>query len=247
MCIHGGATRGIAYLGAFDYLYSQGVRPVGFVARSAGCFAALGYSLNLGSKKVKNHFRKFDVQSLTSGINFPLIDQLKLTNFFVDIVPRKPLTKFYPPVYLAAANNSTRELEYLHHNITAIDAAIATCALPLAIGPVKVGEVNYIDGEIVGGNDVAFAKELFPGYKVLEIALNKGIFTRTLENTAIKLIDLMQGDVKSNYSINESADFYLNITGVFGGAFSTEHIDEHYQLGYDAAKEAWPEIRKMLV
>lgn len=247
-CFHGGAMRGVAYLGAFDYLYSQGVRPVAFVARSAGCFVPITHGLGLGSKSFRDYItgKGFSYREHSAGIDYPLMDQIKIAAYWGGYIPEKKLSDLRVPTFLAAVNRNTDTLEYLTGNIPVLDAALATCALPIAIGPINVLNSTYYDGEIVGGHDVNFAREMFPNYKILELELGKGKMLQRIEDLGSKLLKLVEGNISCPYPLDGKSDYHLIINDVNGGFFDTTLAESHYQHGYEAAKAAWPEIKSML-
>ncbi len=245
-CFNGGGARTTAYLGAYDFLYSKGVRPVGFVAQSAGSLVAISLALGIDSIKTRDFFRTFSIKQHVDGLPLPLVNQESLHDYFKTFVPDQDLSLFEPPIYLAAIELNSARLEYLHQSVRTVDAVMATSALPGIIGPYSIGDKRYVDGGFIKGSDAAFAKRVFPGRPVIEfdVSGHNGFFF--FREMAVKAIDLIEGGVATEDSREEKPDYHLHFNNILGGTFSPDQMDENYEAGYKAAEAAWPEIKAML-
>jgi len=241
--IHGGGARTMAHWGALQCLVKQGVEPIGFVTRSGGGMPALANVLKLSDYEVREHFRQFHLDEVLSKLKLPVIDQIKYMAFFTKRFGDSELSSLRIPVYMSAIRRSDYRYVYLYESFRLSDALAASSAIPGLIGPMKVGTDAYYDGDMVGGTDVDFAKQKWPGVPVISICLTKEpTAINFMENGIVRAFNAINGGVKLDYSLDLKPDYTIYIDHVNGSLVSPDHIDEHARLGYETVKAEWTAI-----
>lgn len=244
--IHGGAARAMAAWGALQFLTYNGVVPVAFVTRSAGAMPALAYTLKQTDKTVRERFRAFNLKEIAPQMHYPVFNQEDFFGFMNQTFGNTELTKLRMPVYMSTIRVSDRKYIYLHEEFGVSEALLASSAVPAILGPVKIKGEKYLDGDLVGGSDVDFAKRMFPNHKIIRITITRGKLGTTIETGLIKVLEILSGGFKSDYALNLEADYTITLDNVTGSPLSPANIDAHATLGYETVKSQWPEIQKEL-
>ena len=244
--IHGGAARAMAAWGALQFLVHNGVTPVAFVTRSAGGMPALAYVQNHSDKRVRERFRTFNLKEIVPQIHYPLFNQERYFAFANQAFGNTELSKLRIPVYMSAIRLNDKKYMYLHKGFGASEALIASSAVPAVIGPVSIKNEKYLDGDLVGGSDVDFAKRMFPDHKIIRITLTRGKVGTAIELGLMKAIETISGGFESDYALNLEADYTLHLDNIEGDPLSPLNIDTHVMQGYEIAKAEWLQIREEL-
>lgn len=246
ICIGGGSGWCMAYWGALLFLIQQNVVPVGFVTRSSGGFVALSYAFGWSDKESRDYYRGFKLSDyLNSKPRVPLFDVDKYKTFTGQYSKDMKLEELKVPIYMVSANYTDGNTEYLHKDVLVTDALTATTAIPGLIGPVSIGLKKYLDGDIVPGNDVAKAREIFGNYPVIQMEKGEsGIIT----STASSIMGLMQKvfRIRNESDLADTPDYTLGIKNLKGSPFSTEYIDFNVEKGYKTARRQWSKIKSKL-
>lgn len=172
-CINGGAGWCMTYWGALWYLRQQNVEPIGFVTRSAGGFIALSYAFNWSDQQARNYYKHFHLRDFfKSRPGFPLFDPQKYRTFTGQYSKALKLEDLKVPVYLVSANVTDHTADYLHKDVLVTEALTVTTAIPGLIGPIEIQNKKYIDGEVVPGDDILFARRTFGNYPIIQMHLD---------------------------------------------------------------------------
>ncbi|MEQ8461328.1 MAG: patatin-like phospholipase family protein [Sandaracinaceae bacterium] len=180
----GGATKGLAHIGAIKALEELGLRPDIFVGASAGAIAGAFLSQGVTADEMidwmRPTWRRQDPASALKGryfLGLPTRAQLGslgwLTSglFSIDrferfLAKRLPVNDFRQldrPLMISAADVDGRGRvvfgQGYRERVPISQAVAASCCVPLLFRPYKIGDRYYVDGEVVRTLSIDLAVE----------------------------------------------------------------------------------------
>lgn len=277
LVIAGGATKVISAIGVLRFLeehtmLSSVINLVGTSAGAVMCsFIALGYKSNeiidfleeticnddtIKNIKVDDVFNIFNTYGLTCGDN--------ITSFFKRMIVKKlgkekeeitlmELAKLKGKNLVICVSNLTKEMQEFWSVDTKPDIPLhvalrASCAIPLAFAPVRMGDDIYLDGGLYDNFPVDyFNKNNMHLHNILGINIKSTGYQKTdslvayvkfiLHSIMDKLASQMITDSKSLnvISLEFDDDEWLSLFEM-KIVFSLEKINEYVNAGYNCIK-----------
>jgi NTE family protein len=250
LVLGGGAFHGMAHVGVIKVLEDEGIPIDLIVGTSAGSMVGALYADNP------------NIDSL-----LPLVDKTKAKDVFdfslfrsrEGFVSGKRLQN-YLNQYISVTNIEDTKIPFVAVTTDIVQGTSvalkagpiapsvnASCAIPGIFEPVKMYGTTYVDGGVINNIATNVAKEYNPQIiiavdimkldTVLELKNHNDIFKRSFS-------------VASNYLTKEMlilADIVISPNLVGLPLLSSKDNDKMYQLGMEDAKDALPEIKKMLM
>lgn len=237
MVLSGGGFRGVAHLGALQYLSEIGIQPDEISGASAGAlvgaFIAEGYTPKetlLFCKK-----EKFFSYSDLSVKNGGLFNTVVFEKIIKKYIPHDSFEGLKRPLYVSVTDlTNASALIFNQGNLSF--AVKASCCFPLVFQPVIYNEDTYLcDGGILNNFPVeqvrascnkVIGMNVNPIYKYKGSLSYKDIITRIIRITTSRVTVFPE----------TTCDVYLQPDGLDRySTFDTKKIDELFQLGYQYA------------
>ena len=243
----GGGTRGFAHLGVLKAFEEHGIVFDEVAGTSVGSIVASCYAFGLSSdemldvaKKIKvsdiRNSKVFFVPSKTEGIE-NLVKTLIGDAYFEDM--KKPLT------VVAVDLKSAKEVHITQGSV--VKAVAGSCAVPVIFNPVDFGEYRLADGGLQNTIPADVLRNNGCKY-VVSIDVNP---TRGNGTDSTKLVDIVSASLRIMMKSNAvKGKLYSDIvietdTSKFKST-KIDGADEMYQIGYETALKAIPQIKALL-
>lgn len=180
----GGATKGVAHIGAIKAMEELGLRPDILVGASAGAiagaFLAQGITADEMIDWMRPSWRRHDPGSALKGryfLGLPSKEQLRspgwlgsgllsidrFERFLARRLPSNDFRDLDRPVMVTAADVDGRGRvvfgQGYRERVPISQAVAASCCVPLLFRPYKIGDRYYIDGEVVRTLSIDLAVE----------------------------------------------------------------------------------------
>ena len=192
LCIGGGSFKGLAFLGALQYLYCKGYidHIQNFYGCSVGSIIGILYIIGFKpteileelliiefSKFWKPNLKTLDEKYAILGTDFFIyLTELFLKKENKDITIKEFNKKYITNINLLAFNVTAKKSvnfnEQEYQNIKVIDAVKASCSIPIIFPPIKINEEYYVDGCLSGS---MLHTEKIKGYTI-KLSPNEFIF-----------------------------------------------------------------------
>ncbi len=150
LALSGGGARGIAHIGVLQALEELNIQPNVLSGTSSGSFVAAFYCHGYSPKEILSIFRSARFFKMVwpalkvSG----LLDMRKTRKLFNQYFVEDSFESLKTPLYVTATNlKSGRSTVFYQGPL--IDALLASAAIPVLFHPVRIGDIDYVDGGIV--------------------------------------------------------------------------------------------------
>ena len=241
VALSGGGARGLAHAGALQAIEDAGLKPDIIAGVSAGSVVAVLYAAGVKPRRILDMFmvaRARDLAELSWG-NGGLLKIDKFTSYITHALGHyKRLEDLRIPTYIGVTNfEEGCPAEFHEGEIGPI--VTASCSIPVAIPPVTIDGVKYVDGgvlrnlpawtirdkckQLIGINVSPVIKAAQISSSLIEIALR----TYTLMAKANQLNDMRMCDLA--VSTDEISDHNV---------FSLKDLTRLYNIGYANTKQA---------
>ncbi len=247
LVLSGGGVRGAAHLGLIKALEEQGISPSYISGSSmgaiAGAFYAAGYTYN-DTLEFLNQTDMFSYQHFT--LSKPgLIDTDSFYGTFKEYFPEDNFEALKTKLFICATDMVKGKSEYFNQG-PLIRAIFASAAFPGMLSPVVIDDNMYADGGIANN---------FPVEPLLEHCDKIiGSYVNPLKEVSAGELDSATAILERSYdivrnSITEQKFPHCDLLIVPPtlekyGTFSMSQIDEVFEIGYEATKEALKEYNK---
>ena len=241
VALSGGGARGLAHAGALQAIEESGYKPEIIAGVSAGSVVAVLYAAGVKPKRILDMFlaaRVRDLAEFTWG-NGGLLKIDKFTAYITHALGHyKRLEDLRIPTYIGVTNFEEGCPEEFHEGEIG-PIMKASCSIPIAIPPVEINGVKYVDGGVlrnlpawtirdkckllIGVNVSPVIKASQISTSLIDIALR----TYTLMAKANQLSDMKICDLA--VSTDEISDHYV---------FSLKDLQRLYNIGYANTKQA---------
>ena len=180
----GGATKGVAHIGAVKAMEELGLRPDVYVGASAGAIAGAFLAQGATADEMLDWFRPFwrrhDAARALKGRHFlglpsaaqwkslgwlgsGLLSVDRFERFLAKRLPVNDFRKLDVPLMVTAADVDGRGRVVFgpgfRERVPISQAVAASCCVPLLFRPYKIGDRYYIDGEVVRTLSIDLAVE----------------------------------------------------------------------------------------
>ncbi|MBE5732845.1 MAG: hypothetical protein E7353_07435 [Clostridiales bacterium] len=242
LCLGGGGARGFAHIGVLKAFEEYGVNFDLCVGTSVGSLVGALHCAGKTSSEIYDYGARLDMRDIrsknllisasTDGIKRVVEDNVGKIN--IESLPTK---------FCAVATDLVSAREIMLSEGDLATAVAASCCVPQFFKPVVVGDLHLVDGGLLNNIPADVCRMLGADY-VVTVDVNPTRYVGTDELGSIAVI-------KASFSImmaNSSYKGYLNSdvmikvdTGKFK-SYSKNGFDEMFMLGYEAGKQAIPEI-----
>lgn len=240
VALSGGGARGLAHAGALKAIDEAGLKIDVISGVSAGSIVAVLYAAGLKPDTILEMFKTatfFDLAELSVGKGGLLrIDK------FVEFIMRclgsiKTFEQLKIPTYIGVTNFDDAQPEVFSKGELA-PVIQASCSIPVAIVPVRIGEKTYVDGGVLRNLPAWTIRKKCD--KLIGISVSTVLKTKvapTLISMALRSYSLL---AKSNQAPDlELCDIPLKIDDVSRhGVFNLRELEDVYNSGYENMKNA---------
>ncbi len=248
LVLSGGGVRGLAHLGVIKVLEEQGIYPSYISGASAGAIVGAFYAAGYSVDDILAFFRSTSIFSINKyAYRKPgLIDTDKFYQIFKTYFPKDRFEVLPKKLFVAATDILAGKTRFFHDG-PLIKAVLASAAFPVVLSPILIDGVLYADGGITNN----FPVEPIVAHcdKIIGIYVNPLEKIKASALTSSKsVLDRAFKIGMANLSIQKfsSCDLMISPEKLSRlGTFSMGHLDEAYQIGYEAALEQLEDIRKL--
>lgn len=249
LVLGGGAFHGMAHAGVIKVLEDAGIPIDLIVGTSAGSMVGALYADNpniddliplIKSTKAKD---VFDFSLFRSSLGF--VSGKKLQRYMNNQLRATQIEDTQIP--FVAVTTDIEKGKSVALKAGPISASVnASCAVPGIFEPVKMYGTTFVDGGVINGVPVNFAKEYHPKY-IIAVRIMEFDTTVVLKN---RKDVVLRASAVASYHANEETISLANIIiapnlkGI--SLMSGKNNEKMYKLGIIAAKEMLPEIRSEL-
>ena len=150
LVLSGGGARGIAHLGVIKALEENNINIEVITGTSAGAIIGALYTQGMSANDILKVL--IDIRPLKfiqPALNIKgLLKMEVIEKFLLQYIPVNDFSALKMPLYIAATNIRTGEIEYFHEG-NLISAVCASSCIPVLFNPVNYNDQLYIDGGIL--------------------------------------------------------------------------------------------------
>ena len=255
LALSSGGARGFAHVGVIKILEKNGI-PIDYICgNSMGSIVAAYYAL-FGSvdglEEFARHFKRRDLFKFLDigNLRESLIKGERAMQWLEDTFGERTFKDTIIPLKIGATTLEDGK-EVVFDSGPIVPAVLASCSLPGFLPPYKYHGKHLVDGGLINTTPVNLLDEFEPDviiavdlYKLNKIEFNSTSMKDILQRTR----DIMMSRI-SFYSEEQYADHIYVIKPKAGRSSDTlafHKVEEKLKAGKKAAKEAIPEIKKML-
>jgi NTE family protein len=248
LVLSGGGIRGLAHAGVIKALEEEGIYPTHIAGASAGAIVGAFYAAGYSGEDILAFFHETSIFSVNKyAYKKPgLIDTNKFYEIFKEYFPEDNFKSLKKKLFISTTDILAGKSKFFHEG-PLIHTILASAAFPVVLSPMKINDVLYADGGIT--NNFPVEPLLVHCDKIIGIYVNplKKVNAEELESSW----DVMDRAFKigmANTSIQKFGQCDLVIApeklSAFG-TFSMNHLDDAYEIGYEAAKKQLADIRRL--
>ena len=251
LALGGGAARGFAHIGVIKVLESQGIVPDLVVGTSAGSLVGALYAAGNNSQALQKMAIDMDEAAISDwSVPFfsPSTGVLKgegLQNYVNRAVHGQPIEKLRIPFGAVATDLRTGQPILFRRGNTGA-AVRASSSVPGVFQPVRIGNVDYVDGGLVSPVPVSFARKMGADF-VIAVNISAQPDAQPASNTFEVLLQTfsIMGQSLNQYELRQ-ADIVIRpeLATMKGNDFQNRSVA--IAAGERAALAALPELRKKL-
>lgn len=267
LVLSGGGMRGLAHVGAWRALREAGVRPDFIVGTSIGAFVGATIAGGVEPERLETFARGITARDiavldrravLLGGIRRPAAFRGDVLRAYLErVLPRSSFFQLPTPLHAGAVDLRTGEMTWFgigpgrenraRHDVSLVDAVLASSALPGFYPPVRIGERWYVDGGIADTFPIARAAELgatrIIGVDVTTAGGDRSageIVEEGMLSVTQQVFGFMAGQRREAVLARWDGPPLLHVRPRVDGvdAFSFEHRDYLVEEGYRATVEA---------
>ncbi len=251
LALGGGAARGFAHIGVIKVLEANGITPDLVVGTSAGSLVGALYAAGNNAAALQKMAVDMD-EAAISDWSVPFFTQstgvLKgegLQNYVNRAVRGLPIEKLRLPFGAVATDlRSGQPILFRRGNTGA--AVRASSSVPGVFQPVRIGNVDYVDGGLVSPVPVSFARKMGADF-VIAVNISAQPDAQPSSNTFEVLLQTfsIMGQSLNQYELKQ-ADIVIRpeLATMKGNDFQNRNVA--MLAGERAALAALPELRKRL-
>jgi NTE family protein len=173
--LRGGGAKAVSYLGAFEVLEQNNIKPDILIGASGGALIAVCYAMGKSKEEVFEISNQINIKNLL-GINSirnqTLADQQKVLQILKQFFGEGNLEDLPVKTLIQATDAKTFD-PVIFSNGKIIDCLMASISLPLLLPAYKYNENYYIDGDMSQAFEVEklknFGAHIVLGFSVSEI------------------------------------------------------------------------------
>ncbi len=246
--LSGGGIRGLAHVGVIQALEEEGIYPSYIAGASAGAIVGAFYAAGYRADDILAFFRKTSIFSIDKyTYRKPgLIDTDKFYQIFKAYFPEDRFDHLKKKLFVSATDILAGKTRFFHEG-PLINAVLASAAFPVVLSPMTIEGVLYADGGIT--NNFPVEPLLAHCDKIIGVYVNPLNKIKAVElSSSLSVLDRAFKIGMANISIQKFGQCNLVIAPEklsHFGTFSMSHLDEAYEIGYEAAKNRLADIRKL--
>ena len=248
LCLSGGGTRGVSYVGVFKAFEEYGIKFDAVAGSSIGSLFAVMYASGMTADEMHKwvmQAKESDFRNSKLGFLPSKMDNLEET--INDILPNKKLEDLDIPCYVVAVDTRTgKEVHFKSGDISKIIAG--SCAIPGVFCPVKYKNMVLVDGGVT--NNVPADVLLLNGCDyIITIDCNS---TRGGGTKKDKLFSQFSASISIMMANNSKKGIDLSDEVVSPNLkkFNSLKLDGREQMikeGYEATIQKMPEIQNIMM
>ena len=243
-----GGIRGLAHVGVIKALEEEGIYPSYIAGASAGAIVGAFYAAGYSGEDILAFFHKTSIISIDKyAYHKPgFIDTDKFHQTFKEYFPEDNFKSLNKRLFISATDILAGKTKFFHEG-PLISAILASAAFPVVLSPMLIDGVLYADGGIT--NNFPVEPLLHHCDKIIGVYVNplREIGAEELTSSG-NVLDRAFKIGMANMSIQKFSHCDLVIApkklSRFG-TFSMSHLDDAFEIGYEAAKEKLEDIRKL--
>ncbi len=251
LALGGGAARGFAHIGVIKVLEAQGIVPDLVVGTSAGSLVGALYAAGNNAQALQKMAIDMD-EAAISDWSVPFFSQstgvLKgegLQNYVNRAVHGQPIEKLRLPFGAVATDLRTGQPILFRRGNTGA-AVRASSAVPGVFQPVRIGNIDYVDGGLVSPVPVSFARKMGADF-VIAVNITAQPDAQQPSNTFEVLLQTfsIMGQSLNQYELKQ-ADIVIRpeLATMKGNDFQNRSVA--MVAGEKAAMAVLPELKKKL-
>ena len=245
LCLGGGGARGFAHLGALKVFEEQGFDFDMCVGTSVGSLAGAFYCAGLSAEQMIAYSHEIDVKDVRTGKLFFPSDPMAIGELFTRRMGNMHIEDMIKPFYSVAVDIVSGK-EVIFDKGSVAKAISSSCAVPLVFRPVVIGEKHLVDGGLLN-NIPASVCRMFGADFVITVDVNPTRGEGTKELGTLDVIKATFSIMSAHTSVEglRLSDVIIapNLSGF--SAARKDGYEKMIELGYNAAKEKAPDIKKL--
>lgn len=249
LSLRGGGAKTIGYLGAVKAFEEEGVEFDGFIGSSGGAALAVYLGMGISYDEIISIYKDFTSKVYTgvhSLTELNLMDTQKVYNYTHKFVGDISFEELPKTVLLQTVNLNTKKLEVFSSG-KVIDAYLASTAAPLIRHSYKINNVEYTDGDLMGGYGVKDLNEAGCNKVLAFQASSKenktnGPIGMLSEALTLSIKQMLLLDAQIN-----PPDYILGGVGKGFGLLEFDKAEEIFEQGYEIAKQKLGDVRNSLM
>jgi NTE family protein len=249
IALSGGGARGIAHIGVLQALIENGIYPESVSGASAGAIVGALYAAGKSPQEMLQFVKDSSLLKLFK-VGLPLNGLAKLTyvrDQLKTYIPGDDFAQLQRRLFVAIANLNTGECEMRHEGVLS-EVVMASCSIPLVFKPVEINGNWYVDGGLLNNMPVA---PLLPHSDIL-IGVNVIPHVKTASKNVQNIIGIATRCFELSILSNTNASIQMCQVVIEPrrvqayNIFQFNQYKKLFDIGYQAALDKIPEIRKLM-
>jgi NTE family protein len=248
LCLGSGGIRGFTHIGVLKAIEDSGLLATAYFGTSVGSLisvlAASGKSAH-EIEKIALSIGIFDLLDLTFPKN-GFIKGFKLKKLVEKHVTFKNIEDLPRPVFIMATNGRTGEGVLFTEGLIS-ERVQASCAIPNIFRPVKIDQIDYLDGDLKSPVPMKRAREKYADDVIVGVNIIARIDQAPRNDRC--WAKWVTKDIYRRSIVElekQSADLYLDIDIGYKGSLFGSWPQQQIEIGYQQMLENIPKLRQLL-
>ncbi len=256
LALGGGCANGAAHVGVLRALEEEGIRPDYISGCSIGAVIGACYAHGMTALEIREEVLKLKTRSIADfRLGFirrrSLFSTKKVKKLLLKYIGEGNIEDFQIPFNCIATDAFNAETVILDRG-PAVQAVLASLAVPCIFRPMEIDGKTLIDGSILCRVPSRFAKDMGADV-VVSVDVLKNIETppekiKNIFSMLSRAYELMDMQITKKTRALEEGVFDLYIEPDMSGLsqYDVKDLDITYDRGYEAAKAYMPQIKQLL-
>lgn len=247
--LSGGGARGIAHIGILQALEENGISPEVIVGTSAGSIVGALYAAGYDSDEMLEFLKDISLLKIFRvGLpNKGLASLYFLEKILQEALPDNDFSALNKKLFIGIANLLSGKLEIMSSG-PLHEVIIASSSIPLIFKAIQIGEELYVDGGAIENMPIHPLKglsDVIIGVNVMPIVPVEAKEVNSMIGIAARCFEMA---IWSNSKPSlQACDIVIEPTGITQySIFQFNKYQELYEIGYEAARKAMPDIKAQL-
>lgn len=246
LCLGGGGARGFAHIGAIKALEESGIEFDIVAGTSVGSLVGALYCAGISADKMMEYASKMDMKDIKVGGTFGAGDSTTVGKMITDLAGEISFKDLNKPFY-AIATDLVSAREVIFQSGLVSTAVSASCAVPIIFKPIKVGNMNLVDGGLKNNIPADVCRMMGADFVItIDVNSTRGQGTDKTGRLGVALatFNIVMATASEKGLMNSDIIIAPNLSEF--SSRKKDGFEEMYQRGYEETVKKIDEIKSLI-